>query len=120
MEVMQSTTVESPPDQNEAVEQESNNVALAVEDESASMNDEDLDQPLAEHRGRRENRQLPKRYRDVLPEPPAALPPAPQPVASECALTTSPATIPASPSSESEQPPECLFPCQEAAQIHTE
>jgi hypothetical protein len=64
-----------------------------------------LDQPLAERRGRRENRQLPKRYRDVLPEPPAALPPAPQPVASECALTTSPATIPASPSSDSEQPP---------------
>ena len=66
------------------------------------MNDEDLDQPLAERRGRRENRQLPKRYRDILPEPPAALPPAPQPVMSECALTTSPATM-SSPSSEQPQ-----------------
>ena len=37
---------------------------------------EDLDRSLAERRGRREHRQLPKRYRDVLPEPPAALPPA--------------------------------------------
>ena len=37
---------------------------------------EDLDRSLAQRRGRREHRQLPKRYRDVLPEPPAALPPA--------------------------------------------
>ncbi|KAF8225725.1 hypothetical protein L208DRAFT_1305211, partial [Tricholoma matsutake] len=88
MEVMQSTTAESPTDQNVA---------------SASMNNEDLDQPLAERRGRRENHQLPKCYRDILPEPPPALPPAPQPEALECTLTTSPATIPASPSSE--QPP---------------
>jgi hypothetical protein len=36
---------------------------------------EDLDRSLAERRGRREHRQLPKRYRDVLPVPPAALPP---------------------------------------------
>jgi Plavaka transposase len=35
---------------------------------------EDLDLSLAQRRGRREHRQLPKRYRDVLPEPPAALP----------------------------------------------
>jgi len=68
--------------------------------QSASIHNEDLDQPLAERRGRRENRQLPKRYRDVLPEPPAALPPAPQLVTSECALTTSPATVPASLSSQ--------------------
>ena len=67
------------------------------------MNYEDLDQPLAERRGRREHRQLPKRYRDILPEPPAALPPTPQPVTPECAPTTSPTTISASPSSE--QPP---------------
>jgi hypothetical protein len=38
--------------------------------------DYDLDHSLAERRGRREHHQLPKRYRDVLPEPPAALPPA--------------------------------------------
>jgi Plavaka transposase len=37
---------------------------------------EDFDCSLAQRRGRREHRQLPKRYRDVLPEPPAALPPA--------------------------------------------
>lgn len=37
---------------------------------------DDLDQYLAERRGRRENRQLPKRYRDILPDRPAALPPA--------------------------------------------
>ena len=30
---------------------------------------EDLDRSLAQRRGRREHRQLPKRYRDVLPEP---------------------------------------------------
>jgi len=34
---MQSTTVESPLDQNEAVEQESNNVALAMQDEVRLM-----------------------------------------------------------------------------------
>jgi hypothetical protein len=115
MEVMQGTTTESPP---EVVEQESNDAALAMQHEvrlmmlvqlesllylsQISMNDEDLDQPLAECRGRRENRQLPKRYRDILPAPPAALPPAPQPVTvtSECAPTTSPAATQASPSSE--------------------
>jgi hypothetical protein len=37
---------------------------------------EDLDRSLAQRRGRREHRQLPKRYQDVLPEPPASLPPA--------------------------------------------
>jgi hypothetical protein len=73
MEVMQGTTTESPP---EVVEQESNDAALAMQHEvrlmmlvqlesllylsQISMNDEDLDQPLAERRGRRENCQLPK------------------------------------------------------------
>ena len=37
---------------------------------------EDLDRSIAERRSRRDHRQLPKRYRDVLPEAPAALPPA--------------------------------------------
>ena len=64
------------------------------------MSDKGLDQPLAERRGHREHRQLPKRYWDILPEPPPALPPAPQPATSECALTMSPATVSASPSSE--------------------
>jgi hypothetical protein len=64
------------------------------------MNDEDLDRPLAERRARRENRQLPRRYRDILPEPPAALPPGPQRVMLECALNTSPAATPVLPSSE--------------------
>jgi hypothetical protein len=66
------------------------------------MSDEGLDQPLAEHRGRRENRQLPKGYQDILPEPPVVLPPtpppAPQQVMLECALNTPPATSPGSPS----------------------
>ena len=39
------------------------------------MDDETLQQSLAERRTRRQHRQLPKRYRDILPEPPAALPP---------------------------------------------
>jgi hypothetical protein len=115
MEVMQGTTTESPP---EVVEQESNDAALAMQHKvrltmlvqlesllylsQISMNDEDLDQPLAERRGHRENCQLPKRYWDILPAPPAALPPAPQPVmvTSECAPTTSPAATQAFPSSE--------------------
>ena len=33
---------------------------------------EDLDRSLAQRRGRCEHRQLPKRYRDVLPEPPSS------------------------------------------------
>ena len=45
-----------------------------------------LDQPLAERRGRRENRQLPLRYRDILPNPPAALPPPPLLPTPEAAL----------------------------------
>ena len=64
------------------------------------MSNEGLDQPLAERRGHQENCQLPKCYRDILPEHPAALPstpPAPQQVTSECALTTD---TPASPSCE--------------------
>lgn len=43
---------------------------------------DDLEISVAERRTRRENRRLPKRYRDILPEPPAALPPhPPQPAA---------------------------------------
>ena len=38
-----------------------------------------LDKPLAECRGHWENRQLPQRYQDILPNPPAALPPRPLP-----------------------------------------
>src|SRR3984957_9950967 len=51
---------------------------------------EDLDRSLAERRGRREHRQLPKRYRDVLPEPPAALPPASLLTGSQIGTVTSP------------------------------
>jgi hypothetical protein len=43
-----------------------------------AMESEDVDQPLLKRRRRRENRQLPKRYRDVLPQPAAALPPTSQ------------------------------------------
>ena len=82
------------------------------------MNDEDLDQPLAERRGRRENRQLPKRYQDMLPEPPAALPPAPPArgvgMRADCVSShhTSITLIRAT--------PKCLFLRQGAAEIHTE
>ena len=117
MEVTQSTTAENLPDQNPAVEQESNDIALASQHEVRTHDvgatycsltshcivqseDEDLDQPLAQRRDRREYRQLPKRYRDILPKPPAALPPAPQPVTSGCALTASPATTSVLPSSQ--------------------
>jgi hypothetical protein len=64
------------------------------------MNGEDLGQSLAERRHRRENRQLPKRYRDMLPEPRAALPPVPAQAMSECAPSTDPATAVALPSSQ--------------------
>jgi hypothetical protein len=46
-----------------------------------TMDSEDQGQALAERRSRREHRQLPKRYRDIAPEPPAALPPPTQAVA---------------------------------------
>jgi hypothetical protein len=46
--------------------------------DQAAMDFEDLDQALSKRRRRRENRQLPKRYRDVVPHPAAALPPTPQ------------------------------------------
>jgi hypothetical protein len=39
------------------------------------MDYEDLDQSVAERRPRRLNRRLPKRYRDIEPEPQASLPP---------------------------------------------
>ena len=39
------------------------------------MDYQDLDQSVAERRTRRLNRRLPKRYRDIEPEPPASLPP---------------------------------------------
>jgi hypothetical protein len=53
--------------------------------------DEELDLPLAVRRSRRENIPLPKRYQDVLPEPPAALPPLslPQYTDSESTMTSS-------------------------------
>jgi hypothetical protein len=40
-----------------------------------NMDVDDLSQPLAERRGRREHRRLPLRYRDILPDTPAPLPP---------------------------------------------
>ena len=39
------------------------------------MDYKDLDQSVAEQRTCHLNRQLPKRYRDIEPEPPASLPP---------------------------------------------
>ena len=51
---------------------------------------EDLDHSLAQRRGRREHRRLPKRYRDVLPEPAAALPPAFVPTGAQIGTVTSP------------------------------
>ena len=42
-----------------------------------------MDWPLAQRRSRREHRRLPKRYRDVEPEPPALLPPGPSQVLPE-------------------------------------
>ena len=56
---------------------------------------EDLDHSLAQRRGRREHRQLPKRFRDVLPEAPAALPPASGTVTSP-PITAEPALPPKS------------------------
>jgi len=69
-------------------------------------NYEDLDRSLAQRRGRREHRQLPKRYRDVLPEPPAALPPASMPTVAQIATVTSPpvAAAPALPQAASPVP----------------
>jgi hypothetical protein len=55
-----------------------------------AMDYEDLDRSLAQRRGRREHRQLPKRYRDVLPEPPAALPPASVLTGAQIVTVTSP------------------------------
>jgi hypothetical protein len=46
-----------------------------------TMDYEDQGEALAERRSRREHRQLPKRYRDIAPEPPAAPPPPSQAVA---------------------------------------
>ncbi|OBZ76490.1 hypothetical protein A0H81_03259 [Grifola frondosa] len=43
--------------------------------DSASTTLYDLDRSVAERRTRRENRMLPKRYRDIIPAPAAALPP---------------------------------------------
>ena len=51
---------------------------------------EDLDRSLAQRRGRREHRQLPKRYQDVLPEPPVALPPASVLTGAQIGTITSP------------------------------
>jgi hypothetical protein len=64
---------------------------------------EDLDRSLAERRGRREYRQLPKRYRDVLPEPPAALqiPPTSMLTGGQIGTATSPSVTAAQPPSQS-------------------
>jgi hypothetical protein len=66
------------------------------------MDDETLHRPLAERRTRREHRQLPKRYRDILPEPPAALPPPSLQVTPEDTQTDS--NGPQSPSRQSQAP----------------
>jgi Plavaka transposase len=71
------------------------------------VSNEDLNQSLAERRGRREHRQLPKRYRDILPDPPAALPPAPVYVLPEYAYpgsATPPAIVPAPAPAPSQEP----------------
>jgi hypothetical protein len=47
--------------------------------DAAPMDVDKLDQPIADRRARRENRQLPRRYQDIQPNPPAALPPPPAP-----------------------------------------
>lgn len=47
--------------------------------ETTCAESQDLDQPLANRRVQRQNRQLPKRYRDIAPEPPTALLPFSQP-----------------------------------------
>ena len=51
---------------------------------------EDPDRSLAQRRGHREHRQLPRRYWDVLPEPPAALPPASVLTGAQIETVTSP------------------------------
>ena len=66
------------------------------------MEYEDLHRSLAERRTRREHRQLPRRYRDIAPEPLAALPPSSLQVTKECMQTDS--TAPQSPSSEHPAP----------------
>jgi len=48
------------------------------------MQYDDLDQSLAEHRSRRANRRLPKRYQDVMPALPAAVLPISSQIIPEC------------------------------------
>lgn len=61
------------------------------------MEGEDILRPLAERRTHRESRQLPKRYRDVFPEPPAALPPPSLHITPDRELTVLQSTSPQSP-----------------------
>jgi hypothetical protein len=70
------------------------------------INDKDFNQSLAERRSRREHRQLPKRYRDTLPEPPAAFPPVLFP---ECAQPESVSSAVISPVSSSSQQPSAVL-----------
>jgi hypothetical protein len=65
---------------------------------SEFMDVDDLNQTLAERRSRREDRRPPKRYRDILPDRPAALPPPSQP------LSESTYTALASPSAQAMPP----------------
>ena len=60
------------------------------------MDYEDLDQPVAERRTRRLNRQLPKRYRDIAPEPPAPL----SPLSSQLESPEADSAIPRSPAQQ--------------------
>ena len=60
------------------------------------MDYEDLDQPVAEQRTRRLNRQLPKRYRDIAPEPPAPL----SPLSSQLESPEADSAIPRSPAQQ--------------------
>jgi len=71
----------------------------------APMDYEDLDQSLAERRTRSGHRRLPKRYQDIAPEAPAALPPTLQIIMAFTqaelnvphSLSLSPSLVPASP-----------------------
>ena len=69
-----------PPESTHQVGSSASNLHSALfkllfcQDEN-SMDDKTLHQPLAERQTRREHRQLPKCYQDMLPKPPPALPP---------------------------------------------
>jgi hypothetical protein len=71
--------------------------------ETTCAESQDLNQPLAIRRVQRQNRQLPKRYRDIVPEPPTPFLPASSHVLSNCP-SVDPSMLPAQPS------PACISP----------